>query len=588
MEYPILNVKPKSRQMIDAFLGYNHNLRCGENEFYEIENMTSDYYPVLATRERRGIDITPKDTVYGIIGKDELCYVDGTDFVIGEERVDMGLAPSFKDLISMGSYVIIMPDRKYVNTVKVNGKYEVGDIDEVHTTTKDVKFTLCTITGGDYELDGIDSATAPTTPTNGQLWLDTSSEPHTLKKYSKASEQWVSIATTYIKVSSKGIGKNLKKYDGVKISGITAEGLTDLNSSHTLMECTDDSFIITGMLEKVTTQKVSQGEITISRKMPVMDFITESNNRLWGCRYGTNEDGNVVNEIYACKLGDFKNWNCFMNLATDSYAASCGTDGPFTGAITHLGYPLFFKENCVHKVYGNYPANFQIVDTTCRGVQKGSHKSLAIVNETVFYKSTNAVCAYDGSLPVEVSAALGKVNYSKAVACAYGNKYYIQMKAGSTELFVYDTAKNIWHKENGTSYDNFETLYSSQGKVYGILDNRKGIVTLAGSENHDAEEYFHWSVETGNIGMNLPDMKYISKLLIRMFLDGGATATISIKYDEDLIGETVYQVSATNLRSICIPIRPRRCDHFKIGISGKGNCRIYSITKTIEQGSDIS
>ena len=55
MEYPTLNVKQKSRQMSDAFRGYNHNLRIDDSEFYDMKNMTSDYYPVLAPRKQRGI-----------------------------------------------------------------------------------------------------------------------------------------------------------------------------------------------------------------------------------------------------------------------------------------------------------------------------------------------------------------------------------------------------------------------------------------------------------------------------------------------------------------------------------------------------
>ena len=57
----------------------------------------------------------------------------------------------------------------------------------------------------------------------------------------------------------------------------------------------------------------------------------------------------MVNELYACKLGDFKNWNCFLGISTDSYVASVGTDGPWTGAVTYLGNPIFFKETCLHK-----------------------------------------------------------------------------------------------------------------------------------------------------------------------------------------------------------------------------------------------
>ena len=581
MEYPTLNVKQKYRQMSDAFLGYNHNLRIGDSEFYDMKNMTSEYYPVLAPRGSRGVY---KDGIKanGIIAKDKLCYVDGSAFVIGDKRIDMGLSDSPKELISMGAYVIIMPDRKYINTVKNDDR---GDIDEVHSTTEDVSFTLCTVTGDSYENATI-SDVAPSSPKDGKLWIDTSSTPHSLKKYSTANAMWVSIATTYIKIASKGIGKNLKPYDGVKLSGITIDALKGLNSSHALWGCTDDYIIITGILDKVTTQTVAQGVITISRKMPVMDFIVESNNRLWGCRYGADEDGDTVNEIYACKQGDFKNWNCFMNLSTDSYVASCGTDGAFTGAITHLGYPLFFKENCIHKVYGNYPANFQIQSTACRGVQKESHRSLAIVNETLFYKGGNGVCAYDGSLPVEMSTALGEVHYSDAVAGAHGNKYYITMKdaAGIYHLFVYDTAKGMWHKEDNLHVDSF---CSYMNEMYGIDHNTKHIITMLGSGTVDKKKV-PWMVETGLLGMSMPDMKYISRLLIRMSLEVGAKVDISIQYDSMGDWEQVCQMTVMSLRSFSVPVRPRRCDHFRIRIEGEGVGRIYSITKTIEQGSDIS
>ena len=584
MEYPTLNVKQKSRQMSDAFLGYNHNLRIGDSEFYDMKNMTSDYYPVLAPRNKRGVY---KDGINatGLIAKDKLCYVDGTAFVIGDERIEMELSDSPKDLISMGAYVIIMPDRKYINTVKNGTEYEHGNIDEEHTTTEDVSFTMCTLMGDAYE-GATESDKPPENPANGALWIDISSVPHTLKKYSEANEMWVSISTTYIKVSAKGIGKNLKQYDGVKISGITAEGITDLNSSHALWGCNDDEIIIIGFLDKVTTQTVAQGKITISRKMPIMDFIVESNNRLWGCRYGADEDGNIVNEIYSCKQGDFKNWNCFMNLSTDSYRVSCGTDGQFTGAITYLGYPLFFKENCIHKVYGDYPANFRVQDTACRGVQRGSHRSLAIVNEAVFYKSGNAVCTYDGSLPKEMSAALGETHYGDAIAGAHGNKYYIDMKTtdGTYHLFVYDTAKGMWHKEDNLYVDYF---CSYMNEMYGIDHDTKDIITMLGSGTKDSQRV-PWMVETGLVGMSMPNMKYISKLLVRMSLEVGAKVEISIQYDSMGDWEQVCQMTATSLRSFAVPVRPRRCDHFRIRIEGEGEGRIYSITKTIEQGSDVS
>jgi hypothetical protein len=265
-----------------------------------------------------------------------------------------------------------------------------------------------------------------------QLWTDTSSTPHVLKQYSETSEMWIQIATTYIKISAPNIASAFKQYDAVKISGFPSDvpQLKELEGNTFPLwdvyhdegnderaEGTNDYIVIIGILDEAGPH---ESDLRIERNMPNMDFIIESENRLWGCHYGVATNGEVVNEIYASKLGDFKNWNCFMGISTDSYVASVGSDGKFTGAITHLGYPLFFKENYLHKVYGNYPANYQVQTNACRGVQDGSEKSLAIVNEVLYYKSRNAVCAYDGSLPAEISSALGDSSYFDAVAGSHG------------------------------------------------------------------------------------------------------------------------------------------------------------------------
>lgn len=579
MQYPTLKEQETSRQMIEVFKGYNHDLRISDGEFFDMKNMTSDYYPVLSPRGKRGVYAEPAKPA-GLIAKDALCYVDGTDFVMNEYRIHMGLSDGPKQLISMGAYVIIMPDKKWVNTLDLT---EYGSIEASFASTADVTFSLCTVDGADYT-DVVVSASEPAEPENLALWIDTSSTPHALKQYSETSAIWVQVPATYIKIASAGIGAAFEVYDGVTISGILNESLQDLNAAVVIWAKGDDYIVVTGILGAVTTQTVEDGVITVERKMPNMDFITESENRLWGCRYGVAANGKVVNEIYASKLGDFKNWNCFMGLTTDSYAASCGTDGQFTGAITHLGYPLFFKENCVHKVYGSYPANFQIQTTACRGVQRGCERSLAIVNETLFYKARSAVCAYDGSLPAEVSDALGNEAYSEAVGGAHGNKYYITMKdaAGISHLFVYDTGKRMWHKEDDLPADCF---CDCRGELYAISDGK--IITMLGSGAQE-EAAVEWMVETGQIGITSPDMKYISRLTVRLSLDIGSVVRFLAQYDLMDDWDEVCVLEGTSLRSFSIPIRPRRCDHMKLRIEGVGNAKIYSITKTIEQGSELS
>ena len=579
MRYPTLATMQTSREMLDVFKGYNHNLRIGNGEFYEMENLSSDHYPILSPRTKRGVYASP-GIPQGMVAKDSLCYIDGGDFIMNEYRIPMGLTADEepKTLISMGAYVIIMPDKKYINTKDVT---EYGSIEKEVTTAGTVTFTLCKVDGAEYE-NVATQAMAPASPANMALWIDTSSVPHTLKQYSATSAMWSAIATTYIKIQATGIGLPFEVNDGVTISGVADTALADLNASTVIWAKGDNYIVVKGILDKVTTQTAS---VKVERKMPNMDFIIESGNRLWGCRYGVALNGLVVNEIYASKLGDFKNWNCFMGISTDSYAASVGTDGQFTGAITHLGYPLFFKENCMHKVYGSYPANYQIQATTLRGVQKGCHRSLATVNEVLYYKSRSGICAYDGSLPAEVSSALGDVMYDNAVAGALGNKYYVSMSdsEGAYHMFVYDTVKGMWHREDSTQAVDF---CNCRGDLYFIDRSTKQIKTVKGSGLRD-ENPFKWSAITGFIGTDSPDKKYISRMDVRMKLDVGTRVTFFAEYDSSGEYEYLFTMTGKSLQSFSVPIRTRRCDHLRLRIMGEGEAKIFSICKTIEWGSDL-
>lgn len=597
MKFPTLEEQKASRDLIDSFRGYNHNLRISDNEFYDMKNLTSTHYPILSPRSKRGVYVKASNP-QGMIAKDALCYVDNGTFYINEHPViGLNLDPKTdKQLISMGAYVIILPDKKWVNTLPNGDEYDTGEIEAEFTTQGNVSFTLCRLDGTDYSASDI-PRDEPGSPANMDLWIDTSTEPHSLKQWSESAGMWVTIPTTYIKISSPGIGAAFEKYDGITITGLKDTVLHDsvsgnaiedtkdlaaLEGSAVVWEKTDGYIVVVGVLD--ITRTISD-QITISRKMPSMDFVVESQNRLWGCKYGIDNNGNVVNEIYVSKLGDFKNWNCFMGLSTDSYVASVGSDGVFTGAITHLGYPLFFKENYVHKVYGNYPANYQIQTTACRGVQKGSENSLAIVNEILYYKSRNAVCAYDGSLPEEISSALGDVSYSDAVAGSHGNKYYISMRDAENQwsLFVYDTAKGMWHKEDNL---HAKAFCSCRGELYFIADGDTNIRTVLGSGTKD-EEPVQWMAETGTLGIYTPDKKYVSRLSVRMSLELGTKVYFYAEYDSSGEWEYLFTMTGTSLRSFAVPIRPRRCDHMRIRIVGDGNAKIYSVAKTIEQGSDM-
>ena len=599
MRLPKLSGASASRSTVDVFGGYDHNLRIADGSWYDMENMSSDLYPVMSPRTPRGI-VKKNCKILGMVSNNGLCYVEGSNFIRPNGTVvEMGLNNTTeKNLVSMGAFVVIMPDKKWINVT--TGKY--GDIEaSFYAENAGYIIRQCWPDGSLFE-NVKQSETAPGEPANGDLWLDLSGDEPSLKQWSSSSKTWISIITNHVQIWAPGIEINFEKGDsfigtfgGTSVGNKAAlqtlgeiknekEGYCEFHCTLTIVDKGDNYIVVRGTLGALSTG--GTGMIKLHRKMPDMDFVIESGNRLWGCKYGDTDNG-FVNEIYASKLGDFKNWNCFMGISTDSWVGAVGSDGQFTGAITHLGYPLFFKENVLHKVYISGSGGHGIQDTACRGVQKGCERSLAIVNEVLYYKARHAVCAYDGSLPVEISSAMGDEYYGNAVAGAHGNKYYISMQNTTGQdynLFVYDTAKGIWHREDETQVDAF---CSCRDEMY-FVDHADGSIKTVHGTGEKSADPVEWMVQTGPLGTGMPDMKYISRLTVRLSLEEEATADFYIQYDSIGQWDKLCTVEGTHLRSYAVPIRPRRCDHFRLRIQGQGDAKIYSMTKTIEQGSDYS
>ena len=586
---PQINVISTQQQVTDTFGGYNHNLKIGAGEFYDMENLSSSQYPLLANREKRG-KLAELSKPNGLLAKKKLAYIDGSRLFYGGEELTGYLSEkgctiedSEKQLVSMGAYIVIFPDKLYINTENYE---DCGAIDAAFEKTGNITYSICKADGTAYA-DPVLSSSAPEEPENGSLWIDTSSEVHVLKQYNAASAIWTEIASVYTKIRAEGIGANFAVYDGVSISGASALGtelenqIEALNGKKIIYDRGEDYIVVIGLLDETYTQE--EGSISVRRSMPDMDFITEAQNRLWGCKYGT-VDGVSINEIYCCALGDFKNWNQFLGLSTDSYVASVGTDGAWTGAVTHLGYPIFFKENVLHKVYVSSTGAHRIVDSACRGVQQGSSRSLVVVNEMLYYKGITDVCAYDGSLPVSVSAALGTERYFDAKAGSIGDKYYISMRdrSGRYRIFVLDTARGFWHVE-----DDVHARYwaNANGELYFIDENGHALMCVSEREG-EPEETVKWSFTTGLMGYETVEKKYIGRFNIRMNLPLGSEMDIFIEYDSDGAWHFAGHAQGTGTGSFMLPVRPRRCDHFRIKAEGRGNVRMYSFAKMMERGSD--
>ena len=614
---PELQGSSKQQQMTTTFSGYNRSEVLYDGQMFDTKNLGGDLYPVLSLRKKRGYTtFTGNDALTGINGRDQLTFIRGTKVYWNFNEVagitvsaETNMIP--KKIVNFGAYVCIWPDKVYFNTVKLS---DCGSMERLFPESgtlsgSNVKLYLCRGDGTNYDMTAITvSASAPSSPANGKLWIDQSGDTDVLRQYTSATDEWTEAPTVYVKIEASNIGAGLQEYDVIDISGLeptAAEAsshprvvsqIAGLNGSMIVYGCGTNYVVVAGLLSYAQNALKNQA-VRADLTIPDMDWVVESNNRLWGCKYGLAANGtDVVNEIRCSALGSFRVWKRFMGNSQDSYVASVGTDGAFTAAVTQKSYPVFFKENCIHQVYGTTPGSFQINTTICRGCQDGSGRSAVVVNERVYYKARRGVMMFDGSMPVSVSEELGDVLYSDARAGALGDKYYISMKDKNNvwHLFTYNTERKYWYKE-----DNFRALGFGRvdDELYAIDEEHNKLAAMTGTTG-TVEDDFEWMADFGLQGVRYAagvngyaredsaGSRYLSRFNIRMYMDAGAEAELSIMYDSDGEWHKMPKIRGNRMGTKLIPVIPRRCDHLRFRISGKGECRIYSIARVLEVGND--
>ena len=621
---PDIYEEESSRSMTANFLGLNRNLRIADGEGYDMSNLSGDHAPVMEVRKRRGIPkiagtYKPNSIItraVGGAGTYHPVWLDGPTLFEGKDeelvRIDLGalgLDPNAEhQLVNMGVYLIIHPEMIYVNMIDHQDRGVIMDRVSIEGTWS--------VTVVDYEgaLPEFAQATEPVGTeeeplVNGMLWHKTGANAG-LYRYDDAVGEWYTVPP-YPKIEVKDAEENpisislkspLKAGDSVRISGpggfVNKTSLVTRIEEYPEQEGTTAYIQIDGILNGGDLEMV--GEVTIERVIPKMDFICEANNRLWGCRYGEDASGNFVNEIYCSARGDFYRWIAGSSDNIDAPVTfSVGSDGAWTGAINYDGYPTFFKERIMYRVSGYGASSFSLYDTNCMGVARGAHRSIAVVKNMLYYKAASAIMGFDGSLPVPVSEALGRLQgYTGAVGAACGAKYYISLWKASDKtdkhMYVLDTDKGVWHKEDEAVC---ESMAAAGDNMYFIqLEEQPGgtvrhvIKTVEPMDGMGEDEIeskrIAWFAETGLIGLETPDAKYLTKIAIRLKMDAGSTVRVSVQYDSMGAGKQIGAVEASYMKSATVPITPSRCDHMRLRLDGIGGCQVYSITKTFERAED--
>lgn len=599
-----------TRSLLRAFGGLNETYGCTEAEYSTGLNFSARDFPALSTRmpRRKLQELTGLNGMYHLNGLLTVC---GRDLVYTPDedpdrpvRVKNAVADSRKTLVGIGTRVLIFPDKIAFDTAdgtaaSLGALWEAGEIS--------VTFAPCDAEGKTYE--GTAKGTQePEEPADGQRFLKIADpeKPYaagsTLEEYSEASGSWTPIPLEYCLVTAEGIGTDFRVWDTVTLTGTGAEEAgqwEELDGDRIVYDAAENrlrlradpgggkfygklirngsSAVWVSLDEEERQEMVLTEAVRVERRVPDLEFLTECDNRVWGC-------SSRENVIYACKLGDPTNWFSYRGIAADSYAVTVGSDGPFTGAATCMGYALFFKENTLHKLYGSRPSDFQLSSLRCRGVARNAARSLCVLNETLYYLSPDGVMAWDGSIPAKVSAALdaGRLsNVKAAVGGALDGRYYLHIaREDRVRLLVYDTERGLWHEEDVCSCEMASTggqLYLWDGSALWAADPGR---EAAGQSSTGTEQEVPFELVTGDLGMDSPEERYLTRLTLRLDAACRSRLVVEMSYDGGPWEEAAARTLEGPRRCLDLPLVPRRCGSLRLRLRGSGQITLRSLAKS--------
>lgn len=515
---PEIRAYNNKRAQQTQFAGLNHTHGAQGGELWDMKNLSARFYPLLASRAPRHRVRHGMGDGNGIFCAGKLFEVYGSKlYVDGTEKTTV--EDSEKTFCALGERVLIFPDKLV------------------------------------YEKDGTLKPMEAGYSASGLTFHDGT--------YADESAKANSITTS-------GAAFPFRAGDAVTISGC-AESYN--NRTPVIQEISEDGKTLrfyenTFRLPEGSTTITESGTVTLKRTVPEMDFVCTNENRVWGCKDDT---------IYASKLGDPYNWNVYEDLATSSFSVESGTAGKFTACVSYLGYPCFFKEDKIFKMYGSIPSNFQLMSSAVLGVQAGSHKSLAVAGETLYYLSRSGVMAYSGGMPRCISQDLGdEAHFSGAVGGSDGLNYFVSMKEGSAHaLYCYSSEHGIWHKEDAfaavqMTYCGGVMAQTSGGECWllGTAQNVPG-----GSEDEGSVES---TAEFADFDCGSFDAKHLQRVRLRIEAEEGCVVVLYARFDGGE-WEKIDRIGAQDKDVSILSCPIRRCDHFRLRLRAKGEYRLYGI-----------
>lgn len=539
---PVYQLRPSSEKVIQ-FRGLNRKPMIDDGEMRDMKNLSSDEYPCLVQRHARGKVVLNdgEESIYHdpqqmIVKYDRIAVMDkqggyGYSLYYDNQYIDSWQEP--QTMIGMNNMIVLFPAKVYFDA-KAFLEADEGDDPVIVPLEAYVTAKTVAVESEDY---------------NTKLTFPSGTDLSSFK-----AEDTITMYGTLT------VGSNNYEYSEEYPIGALVNSIEG-----NVMYLEPDVFL---ELNESGTTTGSIADIEVMRLCPDLACVMEHGNRLWGA----SDDDNTIR---CSKLADPTNWEYYQGESLDSYAATQGTEGAWTGCAAYSTHLLFFKENYIHKVYGSYPAQFQIAVQEANGVELGSMKSIVIIEDFVFYKSRIGIMCYSGDRPELVSGTFAANTYRNAVAGANRRKYYVSMQNTNDayEMLVFDTALNVWHREDFTKAECF--CFWDEQLLF--ADDQGNVWAVDGGDTKD-EKQLTWFAELGPFTEYLEDKKVISKIKARYVLEPGARVETFLKTDNndyEMVGEFDDELESHGM----IRIIPQRCDKYWVRFEGRGRCRIESIVR---------
>ena len=521
-EWPRVNITRRKEMVQSRGINYSDNYTDGD--LAGSENLSARRWPYIATRNARRREESVQH-VTALTSWNGLVAVVGTDLYYNGEKVEMpagvAMTAGAKSFAAVNTKLVIWPD---------------------------------------------------------MLYLDMSTEPASIKKLGALLEATgavvdvteveqsgkVTMTTTITFTTDKDLTTLFNPGDGVELAGFA-----NAANNRALVIKTVAAKKITVDGGDFADETRSQA-VTMERKIPEMDFICESGNRLWGV-------SNEKKTVYASALGDPTNFNVYQGISTDSFALPVASAGDFTGCCKLSSSVLFWKEQTLHKILGNYPAEYVMYSYDMEGVRAGCGKSMTVINDALFYVGLHGVFTYAGGTPADISAVFGEHVLTEAVGGTDGEKYYLScLDSGEETLYVFSPNDGVWLREDGFR----ATDITREGEDVYLL-RRDGSVWIADSRVPDPN--MDWSMEYKPYFETIEGRKRASRLLIRMELPQGAWLRVETATDDEPWQEAGL-IKGPKTDTVPVMIQPRRGDRYRVRMRGHGPCVIKGVLREYLQG----